>query len=84
MCLPTESLDRLIDCLTGHAALTSNDGDAIDRVRAGASRATDVSPLRQHPDVVRFRRELQDGLVRVDTANRVLRLLGQVVAGLSA
>jgi len=74
----------LIEWLAVQTSQTSKGRDAIDRVLADPRRTTVVAPLRQHPDVLLFRRELQDGLVRVDTANRLLRLLTQVVAGLPA
>lgn len=49
--------------------------DAIDAVLDGAARATRVTPLRESAEMQRFRRELSDGLIRVDTINQALRLL---------
>jgi hypothetical protein len=54
-------------------------GDEIDRVLAGPPRRTDVTPLRDSPVMERFRTELADGLVRLDTLNQFLRLVATVL-----
>ena len=49
--------------------------DAIDRILGGEPRHTRVRSLRDHEVVNRFRQELVDGLIRVDTANRLLGMI---------
>lgn len=56
--------------------------DAIDQVLADAPRVSGVVSLREAPEVARFRDELTDGLIRVDTANQLLRLINEVVVRL--
>lgn len=53
--------------------------DAIDAILAGEPRTTAVRSLREHEVVQQFRRELSDGLIRVDTANKLLGLIRTVV-----
>jgi hypothetical protein len=84
-----EALDELIEQLDG--AETAADGgptkpaaDAIDRVLGSTPRTTNVRSLRDDATVDAFRRELVDGLIRVDTANQLLRLLSQVVGAVLA
>ena len=49
--------------------------DAIDAILAGDPRSTSVRALHDHEVVQQFRRELSDGLLRVDTANKLLGLI---------
>ena len=74
-----ESLDRLIDALSAKLDEESPPRDAIDAALNDTPRTTHVQTLRNHPDLARFRQELADGLIRVDTANRALQLLSNVV-----
>ncbi len=69
----TQELDRLLDALTRPAS----DGtpDAIDRTLAAPPRRTEVHDLTGHPVVARFREDLANGLVRVETANALFQLL---------
>ena len=53
--------------------------DAIDAILASEPRTTAVRSLRDHEVVQQFRRELTDGLIRVDTANKLLGLIRTVV-----
>jgi hypothetical protein len=53
--------------------------DAIDAILASDPRSTGVRSLRDHEVVQKFRRELSDGLIRVDTANKLLGLIRTVV-----
>ncbi len=53
--------------------------DAIETILAGEPRTTAVRSLRDHEVVQQFRRELSDGLIRVDTANKLLGLIHTVV-----
>ena len=53
--------------------------DAIDAILASEPRRTGVRSLRDHEVVQQFRRELSDGLIRVDTANRLLGLIRTIV-----
>lgn len=72
-------LERLMHTL----ALTVTDeratGDAITQELASPARTTAVSRLRHAPEVEAFRQELLDGLIRVDTANRLLRLVDRII-----
>jgi hypothetical protein len=43
------------------------------------ARETRVQPLADSPEVEAFRREVMDGMIRVDTANQLLRLVALVV-----
>ena len=53
--------------------------DAIDTILASEPRSTGMRSLRDHEVVQQFRRELSDGLIRVDTANKLLGLIRTVV-----
>lgn len=57
-------------------------GDVIDRILASADRRTAVVSLRESPVVQAFADELTDGLIRVDTANRLLGLVNEIVTRL--
>ena len=74
-----EELDRLIDELETALARQEGGGDAIDRVLAAAPRETAVRGLRGDESMARFRQELINGLIRVDTAGRVLDLVRRVL-----
>jgi len=75
----TKELDALVRMLTAAGSVT---GDAIDAELARPARTTGVRPLAEAPEVEAFRRELIDGLIRADTANRLLRLIGTILEGL--
>lgn len=57
-------------------------GDAIDAILNEPARVTQVRSLRDAPEVEAFRQELIDGLIRVDTANRLLGLVNELVTRL--
>ena len=80
----TAELDRLIDRLEPSVNQGPASGDAIDAVLAASPRTTAVRSLRNDPVVEAFRRELVDGLIRVDTLNRLLGLVNTVVTALLA
>lgn len=81
----TAELDRLIDQLDSPEPGAGVAGaDAIDAVLASPPRVTAVRSLRRDPVVETFRRELTDGLIRVDTLNRLLSLVNTVVTALLA
>ena len=80
----TDELDRLMDVLEGEIERQPGSGDAIDLILASPQRATQVRSLRHDPVVEAFRRELTDGLIRVDTAGRLLNLVSTVVTALMA
>lgn len=61
---------------------TARVADAIDRELGSSPRATAVVSLDDAPEVEAFRRELIDGLIRVDTVNQFLRLANAVMARL--
>jgi len=78
----TDEVDRLMKTLEGALRQQPGSGDAIDLVLASPERQTAVRSLRHDPVVEVFRRELTDGLIRVDTANQLLNLVNAVVAAL--
>lgn len=79
----TRVLDDLMSTLE-QVKPQAGGGDAIDAVLAGEPRSTQAASVRQAPEMEAFRRELTDGLIRVDTVNQVLRLLNEwIMAGLA-
>ena len=54
-------------------------GDAIDDTLRAAPRVSAATSLRQHEVVRKFRREVADGLIRLDTANQLLGLVRTVL-----
>ncbi len=76
----TRELDALLEKLE---RATSGSGDAIDHIVNGPRRKTDARSIRNDPAMLRFRRELADGLIRADTANQLLRLVSQVIGGMA-
>ena len=80
----TQVLDALVDTLEVRLAKqrAGGRGDAIDAVLNGPARTTLVASLREAPEVAAFRAALVDGLIRVDTANRLLRLVHEVIVRL--
>ncbi len=80
----TQTLDELTDALESILAAkrASGRGDAIDAVLNGPARVTRVKSLRDAPEVESFREALVDGLIRVDTANQLLRLVHELIVRL--
>jgi hypothetical protein len=77
-----ENLDRLLEELELRVR-QSDRRDAIDEVLAGEARTTAVRSLRNHEVVQRFRQELSDGLIQVDTAGRLLDLIRTIVSAVT-
>lgn len=77
----TQILDDLLGQLekASDPQKTNQAGDAIDDVLQSPARTTAVRSLRDAPEIAAFRNELIDGLIRADTANRLLRLVAMVV-----
>ena len=75
-------LDRLLTRLEAALNRRERHGDAIDRILDGHSRRTEVRSLTDDASIKAFRRELMDGFIRVDTANRLLGFIEEVVARL--
>lgn len=78
MAKESDNLMALLDRLEENISKAGR-RDAIDAILAGEPRSTGVRSLRDHEVVQRFRRELSDGLIRVDTANRLLELIRTIV-----
>jgi hypothetical protein len=78
----TEELDRLVHTLETGTATAAGTADAIDAVLASPARTSEIRVLRHDPIIEAFRRELTDGLVRVDTANQLLSLVNTVLTTL--
>jgi len=81
---PTRLLDDLLDTLElkSNRRRDEGRGDAISSVLNGQPRTTAVVSLRDAPAVDAFRQALVDGLIRVDTANRLLRLVNEIIVRL--
>lgn len=85
-----EALDELIEQLDGVEAAKDTPSedkpatDAMDRVLASQPRTTHVRSLKNDATIETFRRELVDGLIRVDTAGQLLRLISQIVGAVLA
>lgn len=62
------------------ATARSGRADAIDAELSRAPRSTRVASLREAPEAQAFRDELVNGLIRVDTANRLLRWVNELMA----
>lgn len=77
-----QQLDRLLSRLAEALLRRERHGDAIDRILDGKPRRTEVRSLTNDASIKAFRRELIDGFIRVDTANRLLGLIEEVVATL--
>lgn len=77
----TEALDRLIGVMDQAVASGSAEPprDAIDEALERPPRQTQVVSLADSPVIARFRAELSDGLIRIDTLNQVLRLIALVI-----
>jgi hypothetical protein len=77
----TEALDRLIGVMEKAAAegAESPPRDAIDAALERPARQTQVASLGDSPVMARFRAELSDGLIRIDTLNQVLRLIAAII-----
>ena len=73
-----EELVRRLDAMIERAR-RNGPADAIDAILDGEPRSTAVQSLRDHAVMQQFRDELIDGLIRVDTANKLLRLITLVV-----
>ncbi len=73
----TKVLEDLMTTLEAAEQKSGGKGDAIDAVLSETPRTTQVTSGRQSPEMEAFRRELSDGLIRVDTMNQVLRLLNE-------
>ena len=79
----TRQLDAVLDRLDEIiSASRAGRGDAIDRILNGPRRRTETHSLRDHPAMEAFRRELTDGLIRADTANKLLGLISAVLTEL--
>lgn len=77
----SESLDAVLERLDRilAAAAPTQTGDALDRILAEPGRQTDVTSLRDSEIIRTFRQDLIDGLIRIDTANRLFRLISAVL-----
>jgi hypothetical protein len=70
-----KELERLLEGLAGLAG----PHDAIDAELRGTPRTTSAVSLRESAEVEAFRNELVDGFIRADTANRLLRLINELI-----
>ena len=75
---PTPELELLLARLEELLAVTPR-GDAIDSALSATPRSTEVRSLRRHETIVRFRRELSEGLIATETANQLLGLVRSIL-----
>ncbi len=75
----TEAFERLIGALESLDTESRLPDDAIDRILAEAPRRTDAKSLRDDPVVARFREDLSNGLVRVETAQALFQMIGDLI-----
>jgi len=75
-----EMLDELIAGLDAGLKGRPAAGDAIEEILSSPDRQTAVRSLRDSEVMVRFRQELTDGLIRVDTAAKVLDVVRRAIA----
>jgi hypothetical protein len=77
----TEQLDALIERLERivGASGPATPGDALDRILAAPGRQSAAASLRDSEVVQAFRNDLIDGLIRIDTANQLFRLVRAVL-----
>jgi hypothetical protein len=73
-----EQLEPLLARLEELLARTQG-GDAIDVTLKAAPRISAATSLREHEIVRRFRQEVTDGLIRLDTANQLLGLVRTIL-----
>ncbi|HEY3245924.1 MAG TPA: hypothetical protein VGM03_21490 [Phycisphaerae bacterium] len=73
----TEHLEQLVSVL--ERMVSKEPADAIAAELTAPPRTSAVRSLRNDEVVQQFRQELVDGLIRVDTANRLLALVSQVI-----
>ncbi len=78
----TNELEQLLRTLDQGIQQQPGAGDAIDLILASPPRETRVRSLRNEPVVEAFRRELTDGFIRVDTANKLLSLVNTAVTAM--
>jgi len=75
----TKELDALIERLERIVAQAGQAGDAIDRINQSAERSSRVVSLRDSEVIQRFRDDLINGLIRMDTANQLFGLIRSVL-----
>lgn len=78
----TETFDQLITMLDHtlhHQQPSPHPNDAITRTLNTAPRTTAVTSLRDAPEIQRFREDLANGFIRLDTANTLFTLINQVL-----
>jgi hypothetical protein len=84
MFLATPFDEEAVDQLEAVADNVPRMADAIDAELARPARVTSVTSLRHDPTVEQFRQELIDGMIRVDTVNKLLGLIAEVVGMIRA
>ncbi len=81
---PTTTFDQLINILDesmNTSTPSTPTPDAITRINAAPPRTTLVRSLRDDPTIQRFRNDLVNGLIRLDTANNLFTLLTKLLRG---
>ena len=73
-----EQLELLLSRLEELLSRTHRD-DAIDDTLRSAPRVSAAKSLRQHEIVRRFRQEMTEGLIRLDTANQLFGMVRTVL-----
>jgi len=73
----TDGLSKLLSAL--QRAVNDRPADAIDTELQAEPRRTALKDISSAPEVEAFRNELVDGLIRVDTVNRLLNLVALII-----
>jgi hypothetical protein len=76
----SDAFKTLLDALETVIRADHRPMDAIDRLRASPPRQTAVTSLRDIPVVARFHEDLTNGLIRIDTANVIFRLITDILS----
>ncbi len=75
----TQPLDQLIESIQSLVDAPSRPPDAIDRILESAPRTTRVRALHDAPVVARFREDLTNGFIRLDTAKALFRVITDLI-----
>ncbi len=74
-----DELSKLLETVQKLSGDAQAPPDAIDRILTSPRRETQVRSLYDDPVVQRFRDDLTNGFIRVDTANALFQLLGNTL-----
>lgn len=76
----TQVFDQLVTAVDSLEPKAESSGDAIDQILSSAPRTTSARSLRDDPVVARFRSDLANGVVRIETAKALFQLIGEAIS----